>query len=245
MKFTKRILAAIFAAVMVQSASGQNNWFAGAGVGVNTSCSKEIGMFTDFSIENNLGLDVFAGSWLNSSIGIRAGYRGISTSVGYGDDYYSKSFKSGEKVNFNFFHGDIMWDAINTFSGSSKGRFYSIVPYVGAGVEVLKAKSQDIKTAICGGIFNNFRINKFLCVYVDLSAAVTENPVHLKKSDGKLVVDKSTSLLARPMYIPSFYVGVAYAPGKKGGRNGAGSGYGRSRSVDSCWGLPAPRMPKK
>lgn len=240
MKFIKSIMAAMLAATMVQSASGQN-WFAGAGAGVNTSCSKEIGMFSDFSIENNLGVDAFIGSWLNSSIGVRGGYRGISTTVGYGDDYYSKSFKSGEKINFNFFHADLMWDAINTFQGD-KGRFYSIIPYAGAGVEILKAKTQDVKTAICAGIYNTFRINKFLCVYADFSAAVTENPIHLKKTDtGKLVVDKNTSMFARPMYIPSFYVGVVYAPGKKGSRAGSG----RSRSVDSCWGLPAPRMPKK
>ena len=245
MKKLKIVLATLFTSMIVTCAFGQNNFFAGVGAGVNTSCSKEIKMFSEFSFENNLGIDVFAGSWLNSSVGLRAGYRGISTNVGYGEDYYSKSFVSGEKINYNFFHADIMWDVISTFSGD-KGRIYSIVPYVGAGVEVLKAKTQDIKTAICGGIYNSFRINKALCVYVDFGAAVTENPVHLKKrDDGKFVVNKSTSLLARPMYIPSVFVGLAYAPGKKGGRNGAGSGYGRSRSVDSCWGLPAPRMPKK
>lgn len=245
MKHLKVLLAAVFTTVIVDCASAQSNFFAGAGVGVNTSCSKEISMFSEFSFENNLGVDVFAGSWLNSSVGLRGGYRGISTNVGYGEDYYSKAFKSGEKINYNFFHGDIMWDVISTFSGD-KGRIYSIVPYVGAGVEVLKAKTQDIKTSICGGIYNSFRINKSLCVYVDLSAAVTENPVHLKKrADDKFVVNKSTSMLARPMYIPSFFVGLAYAPGKKGGRNGSGYGSGRSRNVDSCWGLPAPRMPKK
>lgn len=237
MKVIKTILSALFAAMIVQSSFGQNHWFAGAGVGVNTSCSKEIGLFSEFSLQNNLGVDVFGGAWLNPSVGIRGGYRGISTSVGYGDDFYSKAFKSGEKINYNFIHCDIMWDALNTFMGYGKGRMYSVVPYVGAGVEILKAKSQDVKTAICGGIYNSFRINNFLCVYADFSASVTENPVRLRKKDtGGQVVNKKTSIFARPMYIPSFYIGVAYAPGKKGTRYG-----GANRSVDSCPGLPAPR----
>ena len=168
MKKLKIVLATLFTSTIVSCAFGQNNFFAGVGAGVNTTCSKEIKMFSEFSLSNNLGVDAFVGTWLTNTVGLRAGYRGISTNVGYGDDFTSKAYNSGDKVNFNFFHCDVMLDVINCFKDSKKGRIYSICPYAGAGVEVLKAKSQDVKTAICAGIFNSFRMNEKLCFYLTI-----------------------------------------------------------------------------
>lgn len=197
--------------------SAGSNWFVGGGVGINSSFSKQIKMFSEFKLKNNFTADVFVGKWFTPSIGLRVGYRGVTNNVGYDTDkFYSKSYKNGKQLRFGYLHGDVMWNVTNNLGGYKEDRIYNFIPYLSGGLGGINNGHTDLKVAFSMGFYNTFRINKVVNLFADLSIIATENPTKLKqKGDKKSVINKKTGIIYRPLYMPSLTVGATFKLGKK------------------------------
>lgn len=196
---------------------GGSNWFAGVGVGVNTSFGKGIDIFGEFAPMKNLGADVFVGKWFTPTIGLRAGYKGVFNNFAYNEEqYYSNPYGNGEQVRMGYAHGDVMWNISDALSGYKETRFWDIIPYAGAGYLGINNGSTNNKFAGHVGLYNEFRINKTLNAFLDMSLIATENPVGLKNAvDGSPVVTNETPVYQRPLYIPTASIGVTVNLSKK------------------------------
>ena len=194
-----------------------SNWFIGAGAGISTSFSKKIGMFSEFSLKNNFDAEVFVGKWFTPNVGTRVGYKGGTNNFGYDDkEYLSQRFNSGQQIRFGYFHGDLLWNLSNFIGGYKEDRFWDFIPYLGGGIFGINDGKTDVKAAVSAGIYNEIRINRVVNLYLDFSLLAFENPTGLKYAENrKPVVDKKTSFVARPMYMPTINVGVTFNLSKK------------------------------
>lgn len=236
MKKIKFILAALAVAVMSLSAfaqedgnrdangyvvkgpyltnGGGSNWFVGVGGGFNTTVGKELKPFAEFTPKNNWAAEAFIGKWFTPTIGVRAGYKGVMTNVGYNTDLYTAKFSSGKQLRFGYAHADVMWNISNALSGYKETRFWDVIPYVGAGYLGINNGSTNNKLGVSAGIYNELRLSSVVNLFLDLSVIGTENPVGLRGETGP-VVTKQTFVLARPLYMPSATVGITINLGKK------------------------------
>lgn len=129
----------------------------------------------------------YVGKWFTPAVGARLGYDHTVLS------YFSNMDKiatwrnvkiedaefKGEQgrsysFGFNDIHGDLLWNAINTFSGYDPDRIYSLVPYAsfGLGLSHSEAKGIDFRRDFLmgAGLLNSFRIWNGLSVDADLRA---------------------------------------------------------------------------
>ena len=234
MKKIKFILAAVLVAVMSLGAFAQengnrdengyvvrgpyltngfgSNWMVGVGGGFNTTVAQGLQPFATFTPENNWAAEAFVGKWFTPTIGARVGYKGVMNNFGYDTEtYYSNAYASGEQIRFGYVHGDVMWNLSNALSGYKETRFFDFVPYVGGGFLGINNGWTDNKFAVSAGLYNKFRVNNTINIYLDASVLATENPVGLKKvEDGAAVVSSATPHIQRPLYMPSVTVGVTF-----------------------------------
>lgn len=193
---------------------GGSNWFVGVGGGFNTTVGKELKPFAEFTPKNNWTAEVFVGKWFTPTIGVRAGYKGVMTNVGYNTDLYTAKFASGKQLRFGYAHADVMWNISNTLSGYKETRFWDVIPYVGAGYLGINNGYTDNKFGVSAGIYNELRLSSIVNLFLDLSVISTENPVRLRGETGHVVTNQ-TFVLARPLYMPSATVGITINLGKK------------------------------
>ena len=102
-----------------------DNWFIGAGGGIN--------MFFNEGYEARVApsLDINFGKWFTPSIGMRVGYQGLNSQV-MKDDVR-------QKFGYMYIHGDFLWNISNALSGYKETRFWNFVPYLHAGYRARKS----------------------------------------------------------------------------------------------------------
>ncbi|MBE6217036.1 MAG: hypothetical protein E7124_03215 [Bacteroidales bacterium] len=150
-----------------------SNWFVGAAGGVN--------VFFDGAYNPAIApaLDITVGKWVTPSVGARVGYQGL-----YGSEWSRKPSVLGSELNteknryqqkfgFAYIHGDIMWNFTNAVFGYKDKRFWSIIPYVHAGLLRVYNRAGapqfiDNEFAAGAGVLQNFR----LCDRLDLTLDV-------------------------------------------------------------------------
>ena len=192
---------------------GGANWFVGVGGGLTTTWAKGVEPFYNFAPAKKLTGDVFIGKWFTPAIGLRVGYKGGFTGFNFDtEQYYSNNFYgSGDRLNFGYAHGDVMWNLSDALSGYKETRFWDIIPYATAGYLGINNGVTDNKLAAGLGVYNKFRLGKVVDVFLDVSILGTENPVALHYQDGMApVVTNETPVYARPLYIPTASLGVAF-----------------------------------
>lgn len=168
MTLYKKILAAIIFMSCSIAASAQkygyaedrfrDNWFVSGGVGVN-ALSVNI---CNFDSPAGFALDFNAGKWFSPMFGARAGWQGLN--------FGAKDSRFG----YNFIHGDILWDFINTVDRWNDNRIWTLAPYATMGI-VLNSKNGRLFSKGFGagvGLFNSFRVAPRLDLYLDLRAVV-------------------------------------------------------------------------
>lgn len=183
-----------------------DNWFIGAGGGVN--------LFMNDGYKNKVGpsLDVSAGKWYTPTIGMRVGYSGISarswadmpTVLGAvldtGEDMYLQKF------GYMYFHGDFLWNMTNAISGYKETRVWNMVPYVHAGYfrayGLDNADFYNNELALGAGMFHNFRITERLAVVLDTKTIIVNGRVH--GADGVAILPSATLGLAVNLGWPGF-----------------------------------------
>lgn len=158
-----------------------------------------IGVGGGFSAYNQTGLErswnampkaiygINVGKWFTPSVGARLGYEHTVLS------YFSSMDKiatwhnitvepaeykgdNGKSYSFGFndIHGDLLWNAINTFGGYDPDRVYSLIPYAsfGLGLSYAKEKGLNFRRDFMygAGLLNSFRIWNGLSVDADIRA---------------------------------------------------------------------------
>lgn len=169
-----------------------DNWFIGAGGGVN------------FFIEDGFGakvapsLDVNLGKWFTPSVGMRVGYQGLNSRVSDGDII--------QKFGYMYIHGDFLWNISNALSGYKETRFWNFVPYLHAGFYrsygIENVDVTDNEFAAGGGLLHNLRLTDRLDLIVDMRATVVSGSVH--GSAGVAVVPSVTMGMAVDLGWPDF-----------------------------------------
>lgn len=139
-------------------------WYVSAGIGGNlTVLGFSDGKLSVGGIATEL--DISAGKWIKSYVGVRVGYSGLA---------YDNNFGSDEVNKFGFFHGDLMLDPFSFFRGYDSERFYTPQPYVTFGViNCYDNKATDFMAGV--GLFNSFRLSDRFDANLDLRAVTYKN----------------------------------------------------------------------
>ena len=169
-----------------------DNWFIGAGGGIN------IFINDGYDIRVAPSLDVNFGKWFTPSVGMRIGYQGLNSQVW--DD------KVLQKFGYMYFHGDFLWNASNAISGYKETRFWNLIPYLHAGfyrsynIENVNVTGNEL--AVGAGLLHNLRLTERLDLIVDMRALVVDGSVH--GGSGAAVVPSVTMGLAMDIGWPGF-----------------------------------------
>jgi outer membrane protein OmpA-like peptidoglycan-associated protein len=145
-----------------------DNWFIGAGGGVN--------LFINEGYTGKIApsLDVNFGKWFTPSVGMRVGYQGLNSKVEAGDLV--------QKFGYMYFHGDFLWNMSNALSGYKETRFWNFVPYLHAGyyrsygIENIEGSNNEL--AAGAGLLHNLRLTDRLDLIIDMRATVVNGRVH-------------------------------------------------------------------
>ena len=183
-----------------------DNWFIGAGGGVN--------IFLNEGYEPAIGpsIDVNVGKWFTPSVGMRVGYQGISSKVWadaasvLGPQRDADKGKFAQKFGYMYTHGDFLWNMSNAFGGYKETRFWNFVPYLHAGyfrtngLDGVDFTDNEIAGGI--GLLHNLRLVDRLDLIVDMRGTVVNGRAH--GDDGVALLPTVTMGLAVDLGWPNF-----------------------------------------
>ena len=158
-----------------------DNWFIGAGGGINTFLNKNFDPKIGISVDGNFG------KWFTPAVGMRIGYQGINsqawsqtssvlgTNLNTGKDQYQQKF------GYMYIHGDFMWNASDGIGGYKETRFWDFVPYVHAGYfrsyGLGNADFGENEFAMGAGLLHLLRLTDRLDIIIDMRATVVNGRV--------------------------------------------------------------------
>ena len=169
-----------------------DNWFVGIGGGINMLLNE------GYDVKVGPSLDVNFGKWFTPSIGMRAGYQGLS--------FNSAKDGNADRYGYMYIHGDFLWNASNAISGYKETRFWNLVPYLHAGFfrsyGTGNSEFADNEFATGAGLLHNLRLTDNLDVIIDMRATVVKGTVH--GSSGAAVLPSITAGIALDLGWPNF-----------------------------------------
>jgi outer membrane protein OmpA-like peptidoglycan-associated protein len=183
-----------------------DNWFIGAGGGINTFLNEGYDPAIGVSIDANFG------KWFTPSIGMRAGYQGINCNVWADNPTLLGPQKDADKgmydqeFGYMYFHGDFLWNISNAFSGYKETRFWNLIPYAHAGYYraygLDNVDYAENEFAMGAGLLHNLRLTDRLDLIIDMRATVVNGRVH--QADGASILGSVTAGLAVDLGWPNF-----------------------------------------
>ena len=169
-----------------------DNWFIGAGGGVNIFLNEGYDPVIGPSIDANLG------KWFTPSVGMRVGYQGFKTNV--------SADNATQNFGYMYFHGDFLWNISNAFSGYKETRFWNLVPYAHAGYfrtyGLNGSEFYDNEIAAGAGLLHNLRLIDRLDLIIDMRATVMNG--RAIGTDGVSLLPSVTAGLAVDLGFPNF-----------------------------------------
>ncbi len=169
-----------------------DNWFIGAGGGINVFIEDGFGAKVAPSLDINFG------KWFTPSIGMRVGYQGLNSRITDGDVL--------QKFGYMYIHGDFLWNISNALSGYKETRFWNLTPYLHAGFYrshgIENIDITDNEFAAGAGLLHNLRLTDRLDLIVDMRALLVSGSVH--GSSGVAVVPSVTMGMAVDLGWPNF-----------------------------------------
>ena len=183
-----------------------DNWFIGAGGGIN--------VFLNDGYKTNIGpsIDAGFGKWFTPSVGMRVGYSGLNTNYWadnpsvLGRTLDKEEGKYQQKFGYMYFHGDFLWNISDAIGGYKETRFWDFVPYLHAGyfrAYGLGDTAYDNNEIAAGaGLLHNLRLADRLDLIVDMKAIIVNGRVN--GSDGVAILPSVTMGLAVDMGWPNF-----------------------------------------
>ena len=169
-----------------------DNWFIGAGGGVNILLNEGYDPVIGPSIDANLG------KWLTPSVGMRVGYQGFKTNV--------SADNATQNFGYMYFHGDFLWNMSNALGGYKETRFWNLVPYAHAGYfrtyGLNGSEFYDNEIAAGAGLLHNLRLIDRLDLIIDMRATVMNG--RAIGTDGVSLLPSVTAGLAVDLGFPNF-----------------------------------------
>ena len=183
-----------------------DNWFIGAGGGIN--------VFLMDGYKTNIGpsIDAGFGKWFTPAVGMRIGYSGLNTNYWadqpsvLGRTLDKEEGKYQQKFGYMYIHGDFLWNISDAIGGYKETRFWDLVPYLHAGffrsygLDGTDYHNNEI--AAGAGLLHNLRLSERLDLIVDMKAIVVNGRVD--NSDGVALLPSVTMGLAVDMGWPNF-----------------------------------------
>ncbi|MFI3265343.1 MAG: OmpA family protein [Rikenellaceae bacterium] len=197
--------------VIVESNDICQNWFITGGIGT-TVFAGESDKLGSFGSRFAPAFDIAVGKWFNPYIGARLQFAGPQLrgftylgdeAFGYGDANSEGLYK--QKWNYIYLHADLLVNLSNLIGGYKEDRFYTIMPYAGAGWIRATESNMD---ALAGnlGLFNEFRLNSKFALNLDIKGTII----------GEDNIDNETGGRYGVEGLVSTTVGVTYKIGKQG-----------------------------
>ena len=183
-----------------------DNWFIGAGGGVNLFLNEGYDPAVGPSVDFNFG------KWFTPSVGMRMGYQGIISKVWanmptqLGPQRDASNGMYAQKFGYMYVHGDFLWNISNAFSGYKETRFWNFIPYAHAGyyrsygLNGLNFYNNEIAAGL--GLLHNLRLTDRLDLVIDMRATVVNGRVH--EAYGAAVIPSVTMGLAVDLGWPNF-----------------------------------------
>lgn len=183
-----------------------DNWFIGAGGGINVFLNKGYDIAVAPSVDANIG------KWFTPAVGMRIGYQGFQSKVWadnasvLGNVLDADKEMYAQKFGYMYFHGDFLWNMSNALGGYKETRFWNLVPYAHAGFYrsygLDGADFSDNEFAMGAGLLHNLRLSDRLDLVIDMRATVVNGRVH--QSDDVALLGSVTAGLAVDLGYPNF-----------------------------------------
>ena len=183
-----------------------DNWFIGAGGGINIFLNK------GYDIRIGPSIDAGFGKWFTPSIGMRVGYQGFNSGawseqpgiLGMTKDADNNQYL--QKFGYMYIHGDFLWNISNAIGGYKETRFWNFVPYLHSGYfrayGLDGTDYADNELALGAGLLHNLRLSNRLDLIIDMRATVVNGRVI--QSDGVAILPTVTAGLAVDLGWPNF-----------------------------------------
>jgi outer membrane protein OmpA-like peptidoglycan-associated protein len=153
-----------------------DNWFIGAGGGINIFLNE------GYDIKISPSVDANFGKWFTPAVGMRVGYQGFMSQVWspqpgiLGSTLDSDKGSYLQKVGYMYFHGDFLWNISDAIGGYKETRFWDFVPYLHAGYfrsyGVDDVDFYDNEFAVGAGLLHQLRLARRLDLIIDMRATV-------------------------------------------------------------------------
>jgi outer membrane protein OmpA-like peptidoglycan-associated protein len=183
-----------------------DNWFIGAGGGINIFYNDGYNIAIAPSVDANFG------KWFTPSVGMRIGYQGFQSKVWsetsslLGNILDPDKNMYAQKFGYMYFHGDLLWNISNALSGYKETRFWNLIPYVHTGYYrsygLDNTDFYDNEFAMGAGLLHNLRLTERLDMIIDMRATAVSGRVH--QSDGLAILGSVTAGLAIDLGWPAF-----------------------------------------
>lgn len=158
-----------------------DNWFIGAGGGVNLFWNKGYDMKIGTSIDANFG------KWFTPAVGMRIGYQGINAQAWspepgvLGGTLDAENNKYLQQFGYMYIHGDFLWNMSDAIGGYKETRFWDFVPYLHAGYfrsyGLKDIDFDDNELAVGAGLLHLLRLTNRLDLIIDMRATVVNGRV--------------------------------------------------------------------
>jgi outer membrane protein OmpA-like peptidoglycan-associated protein len=158
-----------------------DNWFIGAGGGINLFWNN------GYDVKIGPSIDANFGKWFTPSVGMRIGYQGIKAQAWasepgvLGTTLDEDTNKYLQKFGYMYIHGDFLWNASDAIGGYKETRFWDLVPYLHAGFfrsyGLNNTDFDDNEFAMGGGLLHLLRLSDRLDMIIDMRATVVNGRV--------------------------------------------------------------------
>ena len=183
-----------------------DNWFIGAGGGINLFWNE------GYNVKLGTSIDANFGKWFTPGVGMRIGYQGINAQAWSGEagilgsSLDSEKNKYLQKFGYMYFHGDFLWNASDAIGGYKETRFWDLVPYAHAGFfrsyGLKNTNFSDNEFAAGAGLLHLLRLTDRLDLIIDMRATVVNGKVI--DNSGIAVLPTVTAGLAVDLGWPNF-----------------------------------------
>lgn len=145
------------------------NWFISGGGEFNASYpsqGRDVSGNPFSSKRGTFGFNVAVGKWFTPGMGLRTKFQGV---------WAKKTISDNNHHSYKYWnlHENVMFNFSNLFFGYNEKRVWNFIPYIGAGVGHNMSHCEWEPTFNVG-LLNNFRINKHLQAFVDVSFMAAE-----------------------------------------------------------------------
>ena len=187
----KRILYSLTLVLALLSVSNRTqaqskNWFIGAGIGVNMVYDN-----TKFAPASPAG-QLYAGKWFTPAFGFRTAIQGIMARPA---DPRKSWFSDNYVFGLYQLHADGMWNFMNTFKSYDPKTVWNPALYLRvSGLLASSLGTHKGHVGVGGGWLNQFRINDFMSIAVDLNAILTNEKVFRTDHYGQFILFGSATV---------------------------------------------------